>query len=126
MALFGWHGQLDSRENRGELASTASIEPVDYILYNVPLFQEVANSIRLEFLRFGVSLDEKPTPTVTTQSTGAPQPLPVTLLLGVGVAVVVAALAVILVVALVCVFGRRRNQPKKKYVHFSSILCRVS
>ena len=118
--LFGWYGQLDSRENRGELSSSASIEPIRYIDYDELLFREVASSPQLEFLRFGVTLDERPTiPPVTTQPTTGPQPtmapqaLPVSLLLGVGVAVVVAALVVILIMTLVCVFGRRRNQPNR-------------
>ena len=115
VSLFGWYGQLDSRENRGELSFNASIKPIRYIDYDEPLFREVSSSSQLEFLGFGVTLDERPTiPPVTTQPTTAPQALPVSLLLGVGVAVVVAALVVILIVTLVCVFGRRRNQPKKK------------
>jgi hypothetical protein len=114
VALFGWYGRLDSRENRGELESTASIEPVRYITYEEPVFQEVANSVRLEVFRFRVTLDARPTIPATTQPPESAQALPVTLLLGVGVAVVVAALVVILIVALVCVFGRKRNQPKNK------------
>ena len=123
VSLFGWYGQLDSRENRGELSSIAPIEPIRYIDYDELLFREVASSSQLEFLQFGVTLDKRLTttapqaptiPPVTTQPTTAPQALPVSLLLGVGVAVVVAALVVILIVTFVCVFGRRRNQPKKK------------
>lgn len=120
MGLFGWYGRLDSRQSRGELASSTPIPPVQYISYDEVLFGAAADSTRLEFLTFAVTLQDRPTPTVATETTQAPSSIPFELLVGVGVAVVLAVLVVILIIVLVCVFGRKRNQPKKKKKYVSS------
>ena len=114
VGLYGWYGRIDSRENRGELAVANGTSPIRYITYDEDLFREVSQSTRLEFLTFSVTLLERPTPTTTTEPTVAPATIPITLLVGVGVVLVVVVLVVLLIIALVCVFGRRRNQPKKK------------
>lgn len=113
--MYGWYGRFDSRGQRGELDSTALIDEVSYIPYNEILFDNVASHTALLSFNFRVELEVKPMPTVATEGTPDPESaLPISLLLGVGVAVVVAILVVLLIIAIVCVFGRKRNQPKKK------------
>lgn len=114
VGLYGWYGGLDSRNERGELSSNSRIPPVEYIIYDEDLFNEVANSDGLFFLTFSVDLREKTVVTTPTVQTVSAASFPVNTVLGVGVAVVLAVLVVVLVIVLVCVFGRRRNKPKNK------------
>ena len=111
--VFGWYGSSDYRENRGELNSPNRIQPINYVPYNEELFQGVAEDNSLAFFGFAIELEEKvTTPPPTTMIVTAAVPL--TTIIGVAVAVVIVALVVILVIVLVCVFGRKRDQPKKK------------
>lgn len=114
MEVYAWYGTIGSRDDRGELSSSSIISPVQYITYDEDVFNRAAESTRLEFLTFSVTLQEKPTPMITTAATNPPATIPVNLLIGVIVTLVVVVLVVLMVIALICVFGRRRNQPKKK------------
>ena len=114
MGLYGWYGNLDSRGNRGELASRSGIQPIQYVEYDEAQFREAAGSTRLEFLSFSVTLQEKEPPQATTADPESPTEFPIVLVLSVSAGVVVFVLLVCLIIALVCVFGRKRNQPKNK------------
>lgn len=110
--LFGWYGRLDSREDRGELATTG-LDPIRYIDYDEDLFLTVADSTELDPLTFRVNLKKKTVVTTTVTPVSEPPPLPINLLVGVGVGVVAVILAVLLVITLVCVFGRKKKKPNK-------------
>ena len=114
MGLYGWYGNLDSRGNRGELASSSDIQPVQYVDYDEVQFREATQSTRLEFLSFSVTLQEKEPPQATTADPESPTEFPIMLVLGVSAGVVVVLLLVCLVIALVCVFGRKKNNSRKK------------
>ena len=115
IGFFGWYGRLDSRETRGELQDSTPILPIEYIPYDEELFQRVAESTRLDFLTFRVSLEERTMPPTTSEPTRASTSVSIELLVGVAVGAVVAVLIVVLIVVIVCVFGRRRHQqPKSK------------
>lgn len=114
MGLYGWYGNFDLRDNRGELTTTSEIQPVRYVTYDEALFRDAAQSTRLEFLSFGVTLQEKDPVQPTTVDPVSPTELPIELIVGVGAAAVVVILVALLVIALICVFGRRKNQPRKK------------
>lgn len=113
MSIFGWYGRLESRDSRGELADADPISPIRYVDYDEALFKEVASSNALAFLSFSVDLEEMATTEAATVPTEATS-LPIPLLLGVGVGVIMVVLVVFMIIALVCVFGRKQHQPKKK------------
>ena len=138
VSLFGWYGNLGSRENNGELSSSSlSPPPVQYIDFSAEngliagvnmeqLFAAVASSTELNLFDFSVDIPMQTTPTppvvttevVTTELvTEAGGGVELTVIVAVVIAVggVVAVLLIVLVIVLVVVCGRRKKeQPKKK------------
>ena len=114
IGLYGWYGALDARMHRGELEVATPVSPVQYLTNNKMVFSRVSLSERLYVFAFSVSLYMEPTTTTPTSVTEAPAEFPVYPVLGAIVGVVLVVFVLVLLLVSVCVFGKRKNQPKQK------------
>ena len=110
--VYGWYNGLydEARNNNGELQQNTNPLEVQYISYssNTKLFSRVALSDQFLTLDFRVSLFEE----MTVEPTSGPN-LTV-IVIGIVCGVVFAGLVIVLIIVLVCVFGRKRDSPRKR------------
>ena len=109
--VYGWYNGLydEARNNNGELPQNTNPLEVQYISYssNIQLFSRVASSDQFLTFDFRVSLSE-----IIGEPTSGPD-LTV-IVIGIVCGVVFAGLVIILIIVLVCVFGRKRDSPRKR------------
>ena len=117
--VYGWFGDLEPRNNNGELSENSETpQPVQYVQYDEELFTMIADANIFEPLTFGVEFK----PNVEATQTEGPSVegdgggISTVVILGVAVGGGLGVMVIFLIIVLVCMFGRRRgnDKPKKK------------
>lgn len=117
--MYGWYGQFHPRDSYGELPANQQPSFVQYIEYDVELFEIVVADNDFNPLNYRVefvpNVPTTPPPPLTTEGPPPAEGIPMIAIVGVGVGGGLAALVIVLIIVLVIVFGRgRKKKPKKK------------